>query len=140
MNTECTSLFFLKQFWFKSILSGIKMCTSACFLCLFGWNFFVHTFTMKWCPSLMSRCVSWMQQKNGSYFCIHTVNLCLFFFYWQLRSLMLEDTNKHCLLYCFRYMCFPSFDLLFWIYLFLVFSLVVRLELAFQQLDRKSVV
>lgn len=85
---------------------------------------------------LMLGCVSWVLQKNGSCFGIHSVSLCLFI--WTLRQLMLRDINEQCLLIPDTFCCvFPLFWLaglwLFISYFFwvLLTSSVVRLEFSF---------
>ena len=62
----------------KPILSDIKMATSTFFLGPFAWNTFFHPFTLRRYLSLMLQYVSWIQQKDGSCVCIHSVSLCLF--------------------------------------------------------------
>ena len=54
------------------------MATRACFLGLFALNNFFHPFTLRWCSLLVVKCVSWMQQKDRSYFLIKSISLCLF--------------------------------------------------------------
>ena len=64
----------LIDFSLKSILSDIGIATSACFLGLFYWKIFSQPFTL----SLRLRCVSCIQQKDGSCIHIHSLSLCLF--------------------------------------------------------------
>lgn len=78
MSIQCSSLYPLINFGLKSILSNIKMATRACFLGLFALNNFFHPFTLRWCSLLVVKCVSWMQQKDRSYFLIKSISLCLF--------------------------------------------------------------
>lgn len=61
-----------------SLLLDIKVTTSACFLDLFAWTIFFQFFILRQYLSFMWRCVSWMEQKNGSHFCTHSVSLFLF--------------------------------------------------------------
>lgn len=61
------------------------------FLGPFSCNIFFRPVTLKECLSLKLRCVSWIQQKDGSYFHIHFVSLCLLT--GALRPLILRDSN-----------------------------------------------
>jgi hypothetical protein len=61
------------------------MATQACFLGLFSWM-----------SIFMLGCVSWMLQKHGSCFCIHSVSL--FPFIGEMRQMMLKGINEQHLL------------------------------------------
>ena len=94
-----SSLSLLISFGLKSILPDIKMATLAWFLGPFARNVFFHCFTL----SLMLRCVSWMQQKDGSSFHIYFVSLCLFILFEELKPLLQRDINERVhrfLLFC----------------------------------------
>lgn len=75
----------------------------------------------------MVRCISWMHQRDGVCLQIQSVSLCIFIS--KLRRLILGVINnkQSLLFFLILILCcwlFPSsFDLLFWDYLFLVFSL-----------------
>lgn len=63
MSMWCPSLSLLLGLGLKSVLSDIKMAIPVCFLAPFAWNI----------AYLMLRCVSRMQQKDGSCFYITSV-------------------------------------------------------------------
>lgn len=67
------------NFGLKSTLSDIKIAILAYFWFLFSWKTIFHPFTLKWYLSLMVRCFSWMQQKDGSCFLIQSVDFCLLY-------------------------------------------------------------
>jgi hypothetical protein len=54
------------------------MATPAYFLGLFTWKTFFQPFTLRKCLALLLRCVSCMQQSDGSCLHIHSDSLCLF--------------------------------------------------------------
>ena len=66
------------------------------FLRSFDWKTFSQPFTLRLCLSLRLKCVSCIQQKVGSCFCIHSLSLCLFI--GELSPLILRDINDPCLL------------------------------------------
>ena len=66
MSVQGPYLYPLIYFGLKSILLDIKMVTLATFLGSFDLNTFFQPFTLRQRLSLMLKCVSWMQQNNGS--------------------------------------------------------------------------
>lgn len=85
----------LMIFGLKSIFLDVPVLTLACFLHSFALNNF-QSFYLRWYLSFMLKCISWMQMKYGSWFCIHSLSLS--FLIVALRPLVLRDTNKQCLL------------------------------------------
>ena len=81
----------LTDFSLKSILLDIKIATPACFLGPFDWHVFSQPFTLKWYLFLRLRCVSYMQKKDGFFFHIQSVSLCLFI--GELSLFTLKDIN-----------------------------------------------
>ena len=61
----------------KSILSDMSIATAAFFWSLFAWDIFFQPFTFCLYVSLVLRQVACRQHIQGSYFCIHSANLCL---------------------------------------------------------------
>ena len=73
----------------NGILLDIRMATPACFLGPFAWKNFFHPFTLRYCLSLLLRCVSCMQQNAGS--CLHIQSVSLCFFIGELSPLIVRD-------------------------------------------------
>ena len=119
------------SFGLKSMLTDTKMVTLACVLSLFVWNIFFYPFTLRWCLSLMLRCVSCTQLTNGSI----SVSLC--FIIGELRVLVLKVILNQDCLFCWLllFSCgvgLPlSFDFLIWYYLFLTFWVWLALQVEF---------
>ena len=90
-NMKCPSLSLLIDFSLKSILLDIRIARPACFLDLFDWNFFSQPFPLRRYLSLILRCVSFMQQKDGFCFPIQSVSLCVFI--GELSPFTLRDVN-----------------------------------------------
>ena len=95
-NIKCPSLSLLIYFSLKSILLDIKVATTACLLDPFDWKKIFLTLYSEWCLFLRLRCVSYMQQKDGFYFRIRSVSLCLFIS--ELSPFILRDINDQWLL------------------------------------------
>ena len=91
MNIKCPSSYLLDTFSLKSVLLAIRIATPACFLGPFYRKVFSQLIILRKYLSLKLRCVSCMQQKDGSCFCIHSVSLCLFI--GKLSPLILRDNN-----------------------------------------------
>ena len=96
MRMKCPSSYLLIDFNLKSILLDIRIATPACFLGPFDWKIFSQPFTLRECLSLRWRCVSCMQQKDGSCFHIHSVSVCLFI--GELSPLILRNINDQWLI------------------------------------------
>ena len=74
---QCPSLSLFTAFVLKYTLSDMSISTPAFFQFPFPWNIFSQPFTFSLYVSLVSRWASFRQQIQGSYFCIHSVSLCL---------------------------------------------------------------
>ena len=101
-------------------------------------EYFSYPFTLRWCLSLMLRCVSWTQNKNWFCFCIFSISLCQFSnldierFQWTVfvdfcYFVFVVCVCVHaCVCICIY---FPFFDFLACNYLFFVFSWVWLISL-----------
>ena len=69
------------------------MATPACFLGPFTWKIFFQSFTLRYCLSLLLRCVSCMQKMLDPVYKFLFVS-----FYWELSPLMLSDIEDRLLL------------------------------------------
>jgi hypothetical protein len=84
----------------KSLLNCLVKKKKNGYTCLFLETFFPffgplkHPFTLKWCLSLMLKCVSWMKQNDGSCFLFQSVNVNLFSV--ELRPLILRSVSCQC--------------------------------------------
>ena len=73
----CSVLPCLLQYSLRSILSDIRIATPTFFCFLFAWNVFFHPLTFSLYVSLGLKWISCRQHIYGSYFYIHSANLCL---------------------------------------------------------------
>ena len=73
----CPSLCLIISFILRSILSDMRIATPAFFCFPFALNIFFNPLTFSLFVSLSLNWVSCKQHIYGSYFCIHSANLCL---------------------------------------------------------------
>jgi hypothetical protein len=122
---EVASLSILIDFGMKLILTDIKMALQSCFIGPFLWNILFLQFTPRYNLSLMLMCVSCIKLKDRFCFQIHSVSLC---FYCVIKTLIFVWYQRVVftfVLFCCDNVLFfppPTIDLLFWHFLFHVFS------------------